>query len=285
MYYRVSTAPTLQETYVLIDELWALTASMNPVARSGALAMLASPWCFNKWSHRHKARARLIAQYPDLDMTRAVLRMSLDRCKRQPERVALAMAEVFDKDLAKDADRMVLGSDPVTALAARALPSLLTEDAPTKADGVALLCTGITDSEDWHVRFGCLNLVAGHHTDGNEALVDSYVAALAGSEFDTPDVTRATCMILGYSMDAKDTETAAYWAGELMAKARIVDPFERPLHEEVWHTIEQYGKYLASMGFPEDAADLYERFASKYPNSTLAERFLKKAHEIREKGI
>lgn len=283
MYYRVSMGPTFDETQVLLDELWALAESTNPVGRSGALTILASPWCFEHWPHRAEARQLLIAEYPDLDMTRTILRMSLGACKRKPENTAQAMDKVLTKELVSDADRYVLDADPVAVLAAQALPSLLVQDAAVRAEGVAHLCSGITDSEDWHVRFGCLNLVPGFHASGHAALVESYVAALAASDFDTPDVTRATCMILGFSMDAKDAESAAYWADELLALERIVDPFERPLHEEAWHTIDQYGEYLASIGNPKAAALAYEQLAAKYPNSALAERFLEKADEMRRK--
>ena len=249
-----------------------------------ALCMLASPWCFRYWSHRAGARQRLIAEYPDLDMTRTILRMSLAQCKREEnETVAQAMAGVLDKELVTDADRYVLETDPVTMLAAQALPGLLSEDASTRANGAALLCGGVTDSEDWHIRFGCLNMLPDYHATGHAALIESYVAALAASDLDTPDATRATCMMVGFSIDAKDAETAAYWADELLAKERIVDPFERPLHEEAWMTIEHYGEYLASLGHFEDAALAYERLAAKYPNSALAEEFFQKAGEMRNK--
>jgi hypothetical protein len=283
LYYEVSTAPTLDETYVLIDELWALADSMNPVARAGALSMLASPWCFKYYPHRPEARQRLIAEYPDLDMTRAILQMSIVQCRHKHETVPEAMAKVFNRELTSDADRWVLNTDPVALLAAEALPNLLTEDAATQEDGVAVLCSGVTGSDDWHVRFGCLNLLPPHHAGGHKAIIEANVAALAASDFDTPDVTRATCMMVGFSIDAKDIETAAYWADELLAKERIVDPFERPLHEEAWMTVEHYGEYLASQGHFEEAALACEQLASKYPNSALAQRFLSKADQMRGK--
>ena len=210
------------------------------------------------------------------------MRWSIEEGKHKPKDVAGTIAWMLDKELRTDAEKAVLANDPVAMLTAAALPDL--QSIERTGDGVALLCAGITGGEDWRVRYGFLNVVPGYHTGANKAQIEAAVAALAESEMETPDTVRASHMILGFAMDAKDTGTAAYWAERILARDRIFDPVDRPLHEEAWHAIEQYGDYLASRGYYEDAALAYERLAAKYPNSALAARFYAMADAIREKG-
>ena len=90
--------------------------------------------------------------------------------------------------------------------------------------------------------------------------------------------------MLGYARGLDNLEAVCYWGEELMAITRIRDQLDRPMHEGLRSNMEQYAKFLVKRGLVEEGAQVYERLAEKYPNSTLAKRCYDRADQIRREG-
>jgi len=278
--YDVTHGPSLKETYILIDKLWALANSANAAARLSALCILAAPDLFEQWSLRPKARQYLIDDYPDLAVTRTVLRWSLDACRAKGAAMPNAMAKVLNVELTTPPERDILEDDPAVLLLKKTLPDLVS--AENRDQGVAQLTGGIVNHTHWKDRFACLNLAIGYRDIGYAEPVETACATLARSGLNTPDVTRAKCLMLGFGHDAGNVQTVRYWGDELLAMDRILDTVDRTLHEEVRKAIQRYADFLVTRGLREEGAAVYERLAAKYPNSALAAQSYDRAAAIRE---
>lgn len=278
--YDVTHAPSLEATYGIIDRFWALANGSNPAARVASLAILAAPYSFELWPHRASARQRLVNEYPNLDITRTILQWSLSACKNKGAKIADAMDDVINKELTTTEEQQILRDDRASSLAIAVLPALLDDGA--RARGVAQLCGAITDETDWKTRFACINQAVGFRDIGYAEEVESACEVLASSDPATPDIMRARCLVLGYAREAGDMEKARLWGEELLAADRIVDTLDRTLHEEVSNAIQFYADFLAKNGLKEEAASVYERLATKFPNSVLATRCTGLATALRE---
>ena len=270
--------PTAKEC---VKKLEQLSTNAHPIARIGALAILSSPYYFNKWLCRPKARERIAAEFPHFELTRVALRASLYQCKKADGDLGEALGEVLETgDLSTRATQATTNVDPVVQLVRTALPDLRSEDG--KGDGVAAICDAARTQEDWSVRFGCMNLLNAFHDRGFAGQVEEAVGAVAARDGKTPDVLRAQCLMLGYAKGQGDAEGVKAWGEKLLAHTKYFDPLGRTLHEEVLFAVQRYADYLAEEDDAEAGAAVYDRLAAKYPNSALATESLQKAAKLHE---
>jgi hypothetical protein len=217
-----------------------------------------------------------VAEYPNLELTQLILRSSLYMCKRDEAPIGPAMEAVLAEELTADAEQILLATDPAVLILNDALPDILSET--RKAQGVAHLCRGITEPEDWKTRFACLNLAMGYADRGHRDTVEPAIEALASSGLDTPDVVRAICIMSGFSTDLDERRV---WGDALLNLGRIIDVPNRTLHEEVRKAIEYYAQALYDGGRAKEAAEVYDRLGAKFPNSALERRCAETAAAIR----
>ncbi|MBI4559763.1 MAG: hypothetical protein HY706_19405 [Candidatus Hydrogenedentes bacterium] len=274
LYLNLDTGLSEKEFSAVSQKLHVLTNSSTPWVRALSLALMASPYYYRDGNLAKNARGELMKQYPDLELTRAVLRgpLYIARKKLASEPAAVSTAMGADTLLA------ARKNDPVAIAVSTTVDRLQTEKTD---EGLLTLTDTAKNAPDAHTRFGCLYMLEAFVATPRKAEVKDTASALTASSQETADATYARIQLLRIAAEDNDAPQARHWCEALLEQKELGTAYTRNLYEDLLKDVSKGAEFLIRAGDKEGAAAVLEKLAAKFPNSVVATQASERVNQLR----
>jgi hypothetical protein len=123
------------------------------------------------------------------------------------------------------------------------------------------------------------------NTPERRAAARGGLEAVAGLAPTTPDVLRARTMLADFARTDNEPEALLPIVLNLLKLGVLPCTAERSMYESVMQSAQHAAKYYTRVGWHQQAIQVHEALAAKFPETTLADGELKQAEAIRADGL
>ncbi|MBI4560337.1 MAG: hypothetical protein HY706_22345 [Candidatus Hydrogenedentes bacterium] len=275
LYLNLDSGLSVGEFRTVGQKLQALTNSPKPWVRALALALLASPYYFRDSNIAENARTELVKQFPDLELTRAVLRAPLYISRKKITADSAAVSSAMAADSLLSARR----NDPVAATVQQTLDKLATNRVD---EGVRILVDAVKNGPDAHTRFGCLYMLEEFAAAGRKTAVKEAASVLANSSLESGDATYARIQLLRMAAGENDKAQLRNWCETLLAQEDLGTAYTRNMYEDLIKEVSKAAEELVRLEDSPAAIAALEGLAAKFPNSVVAAQAQARGGELRK---
>jgi hypothetical protein len=263
LYLNLDSGLSQEEFQSVARKLVALSTSSRPPVKVLALALLGAPYYFRDSQLGANARQELLANYPDLEISKTVLRaVAYTQREALSTSPSVALAALQAGKLSKRG-----AEDPVVVAVRRAA-----EAQGGQADcakGAAALVEAVRASEDPYVRYSCLRML--------EAFTDTRAKGLLVAAYQelkdkpgTPESFNARVSLLRIARKDRDAGATKTHAQALLSLENMPVLYDRNPYEDLKNEVVQAADDLATLGDSAGAKACLDGLAAKFPGSALA---------------
>lgn len=257
----------------------------HQAVRATALYFLAQPYYFPGAPAQQPAAAELFICYPKLEFTRFIVEMpayyTLDKAVKEAGPGRSLYENVTSGLGTKD---LAIQSSPGFAKAAEALPSMNTADLDDMT--VAQWAETLAKDTDPRVRYTLLSLLSQSATTPERRAAArpgiEKVAALAPT---SPEVVRARMILADFAREDHESEALQKGVLDLLRLGILPCTSERSLYEFIMLNAQAAAKYYTRLGWHQQAIQIHEALAAKFPDTMLSKKEYEKADAIRADAL
>jgi len=253
--------------------------------RAAAVCFLASSYYFGGGHAQPPALEEMVRNHSSLEFMRCVVETpvvdTLSKAIEQDKPDANLLADV---PYCSGDPRKVFEVSPGLAKAAEALPSMDVKDLTDAT--VTRWADGLVADASPHRRYTIISLLAKTcTTPERRSAARAGLMAVAKLPPLSPDIIRASTLLVDFDMADNRSETIESRALDLLKLAVLPCTAERSMYESVMQTAQHAARYYTRLGMHQQAVRIHETLAAKFPNTTLAVSEQEKADAIRTDGL
>lgn len=247
-----------------------LSESNHLAVKVAALYILGEPYYYSGTYTQDPAVAELVLSYPNLEFTRCIIEM--------PVYNALGDAindGASEKYLLGDVvywggrREPVLQASAGLARAAEALPTMNIQDLDD--DVVTQWAISLSNDPLPQSRYTIVAMLAKScNTPERRAAARLGLDVLAKQKANTPDVVRARTLLADFARKDHQPESLLRIVLDLLTLDVLPSTAERSMYESVMQTSQHASKYFTLYGYHQEATQIHEALAAKFPETTLS---------------
>ena len=251
-------------------DLQGLTFCSHLPVRIGALYTMSSPYYFKDTGLARQAREQIAREFPGSYWAIEAQRLPLYYARTGG---AAALKEVLERttdDGRPRPDVIAMRADRVGGAIYNAVKSAAPELGDARC--VASLASVARNAADWADEYAALNIAEGFHNSASGPQVYAIATDTIERNRDPRCTFRARVIRMSVARNEGETLTVLEDADALLNTEDIPLVPERNNYEELKNSIQQSADYLVEKDRLDDAQQLLQRLADRFPNTALASK-------------